>query len=355
VTKKAIFAFLPGQEKEEKMASIYKRGNIWYLSAYVNGRRVRKRVARSKKLSELARQEIEVKIAKGDLGWEELEDPSFDDVKEKYLQYVEGNTRPTTFVRYKETLQHFTDFLRSNGSGSPRVSHISFETIENYKQERIKTLRPSTVNVELKALRIFYNFVIKCQCARENPANKVTFYREAEKKPTFLKKEEIDHLLKNSNGLYPILYTFLKTGLRKSELINLRWDDLDFQRKCATVESKKSWHTKTGKSRQIPLDDDLLNVLRKLPRTSEYIFLNTNGRKYDYHLNERVKKLEECIGIRNLTLHTLRHTFISHLVMSGVDLVTVKELAGHSDIKTTMRYAHLAPEHLRKSIGKLPY
>ena len=69
----------------------------------------------------------------------------------------------------------------------------------------------------------------------------------------------------------------------------------------------------------------------------------------------RVKRLARGIGISDMTVHALRHTFISHLVMNGVDLVSVKELAGHSDIKTTMRYAHLAPGHLRKSIDKLPY
>ena len=118
------------------------------------------------------------------------------------------------------------------------------------------------------------------------------------------------------------------------------------------VESGKQ---KTGNTREIPIGDALLSLLKKLPRRSEYVFVNTQGRKYQYHLTERVKRLGKRIGLPNLTLHTLRHTFISHLVMSGVDLVTVKEFAGHADIKTTMRYAHLAPEHLRKSIGKLPY
>ena len=337
------------------MASIYKRGKIWYLSAYVNGKRVRKRIGKSKKLAELAREEIEVAIAKGELGWGNLRDPNFHHFKREYLGYVVVNTRPTTYVRYKEALEHFTDFLLSFGNSPQKLSQISFHTIEEYKQTRVALVRPLTVNTELTVLRALYNFAIKCRCARENPVNKVSFYRETEKKPRFLKKDEIEYLLKNSNGLYPILYTLLKTGFRKGELINLRWEDIDFQRKCITIESKENWYTKTGNSREIPVDDDLLTVLGKLPKASDYVFLNTNGEKYAYHLNERVKRLAKRIGLNGLTLHTLRHTFISHLVMSGVDLVTVKELAGHSNIKTTMRYAHLAPEHLRKSIGKLPY
>jgi len=337
------------------MASIYKRENVWYLSFYLNGKRVRKKIGKSKKLAGLAREEVEVKIAKNELGWEEVKNPSFYDFKNEYLKYLKANTKPTTYIRYRKALQHFIDFLKNHDSFSPKLSQISFQLIEEYKQRRIKLVKPLTVNVELKVLKAMYNLAIKSRCARENPVNKVSFYREVEKKPKFLKKEEIELLLENSNDLYPILYTFLKTGLRKSELINLNWEDIDFQRKCIRIESKESWYTKTGNSREIPVEDDFLEMLGNLPKNCEYVFVNTKGRKYDYHLNERTKKLGKRIGIKNLTLHTLRHTFISHLVMNGVDLVTVKELAGHSDIKTTMRYAHLTPEHLRKSINKLPY
>jgi len=337
------------------MASIYKRGKVWYLSCYCSGRRVRKHIGKSKKLAELAREETEVKIAKGELGWEEVEDPRFCEFVGRYLEYLVANTRHTTYLRYRKALQHFIDFLRKNGSLSLRLSQISFNIIEEYKQERTSLVRPLTVNVELKVLKALYNLAIKCRCARENPVRQVPFYKETERKPTYLRREEIDCLLDNCDGLHPILYTFLKTGLRKSELINLRWEDVEFDRKYIRVESKEDWQTKTGNSREVPIDEDLLDMLTELPKESDYVFLNTNGRKYGYHLTERVKRLGRRIGIENLTVHALRHTFISHLVMSGVDLVTVKELAGHSDIKTTMRYAHLTPEHLRKSIGKLPY
>ena len=337
------------------MASIYKRENVWYLSYRAGGRRVRKSVGKSKKLAILAQKEVEVQLAKRKLGWEEIKDPTFCDFQEEYLQYLKTNTRATTYVRYRKALQHFTNFLTSHGTASPKLSQISFQLIEEYKQKRSEAVKPLTVNVELKVLKALYNFAIKCRCARENPVSKVSFYREVEKKPRFLQNEEIKELLDNSNGLYPVLYTFLKTGLRKSELINLKWKDIDFKRKYLTIESKEDWRTKTGNTREIPITDDLVEILNKLPKASDYVFLNSHGRKYGFHLTERVKRLAKSIGISDVTVHALRHTFISHLVMNGVDLVSIKELAGHSDIKTTMRYAHLAPGHLRKSIDKLPY
>ena len=81
---KAIFTFLPGQKRGVKMASIYKRGKVWYLTAYVNGRRARKRIGKSKKLAEPAREDIEVRIAKGELDWEEVRDSNFREFTDGY-------------------------------------------------------------------------------------------------------------------------------------------------------------------------------------------------------------------------------------------------------------------------------
>ncbi len=269
------------------MASIYRRSNAWYLSYYLNGKRVRKKVGRSKKLAELVLKDIEVRIAKNEVGWEQSTDPSFHDFERMYLEYLQENTRPTTYVRCRKVLQHFTDFLDDYGAALARLSQISFHLIEKYKHQRSGVVKPSTVNVELKVLKALYNYAIKCKCARENPVRNVPFYREVKKEPKFLNAKEIEVLLDNSDGLYPVLYAFLKTGLRKSELINLRWENIDFQRKYITVESREDWCTKTGNTREIPIADDLMEILNKLPRTSDYIFINSNGRKYGFHLTEK--------------------------------------------------------------------
>jgi len=207
-----------------------------------------------KEVSDTRTEEVEVQLAKKKLGWEEIRDPTFYDFQEKYLQYLQANTRPTTYVRYRKALQHFADFLKSCGITSAKLSQISFQLIEEYKQERNEAVKPLTVNVELKVLKALYNFAIKCKCARENPVSEVSFYRQIEKKPRFLQGKEIKELLDNSNGLYPVLYAFLKTGLRKSELINLKWKDIDFKRKYITVESK---------TRENPVINGLVVLLEK--------------------------------------------------------------------------------------------
>jgi len=109
------------------------------------------------------------------LGWEEVKDPTFYDFKNEHLSYLKANTRPTTYTRYKEALQHFLNFFEREGSVSWRLSQISFQFIERYKQERIKQVKSLTVNVKLKVLKALYNFAIKCNCARENPVTKPNF------------------------------------------------------------------------------------------------------------------------------------------------------------------------------------
>ena len=197
------------------MASIYKRGGVWYLSYYLERRRIRKRVGKSKRIAELARQETEVKLAKNEIGWVEVKEVRFDEFKREYLNYLKANNRPTTYVRYKKALQHFEDFLQQHIKDSPKLSQIPFYLIEEYKQRRAEFVKPLTVNVELKVLKAMYSYAIKCRCAKENPVKNVAFYRAVEKNPRFLTDEEIRYLLANSNGLYPIIYAFLKTGLRK--------------------------------------------------------------------------------------------------------------------------------------------
>ncbi len=107
------------------MASIYKRGGLWYLSYYVDGRRVRKRVGKSKRIAKLARQEMEVKLAKNEIGWVEIEEVRFDEFKKKYLEYLKANNRVSTYLRYKNALQHFENFLQKHLKDSPKLSLTS--------------------------------------------------------------------------------------------------------------------------------------------------------------------------------------------------------------------------------------
>ena len=160
-----------------------------------------------------------------------------------------------------------------------------------------------------------------------------------------------------SGYIYAIVVTALQTDMRRSEIFNLEWSDLDFRNRTITVNNKEDWHTKNYEPRTIPMTNFLYEVLSALPRhiSSSYVFCKPDGSRFQY-INRDFDRVLKKAELPHIRFHDLRHTFASHLVMAGVDLATVQKLLGHRDIKTTMRYAHLAPDHLKGAVERIdPY
>jgi integrase len=181
--------------------------------------------------------------------------------------------------------------------------------------------------------------------------------------PRFLNREEINQLLKAAEGyyIYPLIVTALHTGMRKAELLNLRWSDIDFKQHTVTVQSKQDWHTKNYKSRTLQLTPVLYSVLKeheqeqkRLGVKSDYVFTYRGHRIQDNIKKSLVTVVKEA-GLECVTLHTLRHTFASQLVMVGVSLMEVQKLMGHESFETTLRYAHLSEDHVKRQVLKLPF
>lgn len=176
--------------------------------------------------------------------------------------------------------------------------------------------------------------------------NKWRKERGFRKVPSLVGKNFADHL-------HPMVLISLNTGLRRGELFNLKWSDIDFLRKFMTIEGGG---TKTGKTRHIPLNSEVVMVLEKwkADQKAEHglVFVGRKKERFD-NVNTSWGKLLKDAGIKNFRWHDMRHTFASRLVMAGVDLNTVRELLGHSDLQMTLRYAHLAPSHTAKAVEKL--
>ena len=147
--------------------------------------------------------------------------------------------------------------------------------------------------------------------------------------------------------------------MRKSELENLEWADIELDRRKIKVRRKDSWEPTTGE-REIPLNQGIYDLLKSLKSRndrglkSNFVFPHRDGGRIKEKLRLGLIKAAEKAGIKDLTgLHSLRHTCASHLVMNGVDLPTVQKLMGHSNIETTMVYSHPAPDHLADAVEKL--
>jgi len=244
--------------------------------------------------------------------------------------------------------------------GSRFLHTVTTKEIERYKAERLDKVKPETLNRELNTLKHLLRMAVEWGYLKENPAKPVKKIRVAVNSPGFLDRDEvgrlIDAYLVQAPEIYALVVTALHTGMRKSELLNFRWEDIDFVRGSLTVSSREEWHTKNYESRTMPLHEEVRRVLEPMRMAKGYVFCNQDGAKRGNHfIRGKLEKAAKVAGLGHLYPHALRHTFASHLVMSGVDLPTVQRLMGHKDIKTTMRYAHLAPDHLRMGMAMLDF
>lgn len=366
------------------MGRIYKRGKIWYMDVSVKGARIRKKVGKSKKVAELALKDTEVKIAKDEFGLSH-NDVAIDRLLKEFLDYSKTNNRASTTKRYKAVCDHFQRFLSLEKPNIKFASQITPAVVESYKSFRrnqwinpnglpVKSVddikessrkgaRARTVNLELDALRAILNLAIEWEYLKHNPLTKVKRLKEDDRKPLrFLTIEECRKFLDACpSELYPAYFTFLHTGMRKAELEHIQWENVDFKRRIIEIRGKGNWQPKTGQ-REIPMSSDLFEILLELKKLSKdvsktaYVFnIRESGHSHN-RLRRELIKIANIAEIENLTMiHTLRHTFASNLVMKGVDLPTVMKLMGHSDIQTTMIYAHLAPDHLADAVNKLSF
>lgn len=222
--------------------------------------------------------------------------------------------------------------------------------IEAYKSERLKTVSPATVNRELACFKNMFNKAILWKKASDNPVRQVKLLKENNRRLRYLEQNEITKLVDNCSAhLKPIVIVAVFTGMRKREILDLRWDDIDFTRGIIYLLD-----TKNSEKREVLMNEIVSKTLAVLERTPDnpYVFASRTGKPYTEIRKSFSTALARC-GINNFHFHDLRHSYASQLVMMGVDIMTVKELMGHKSIEMTMRYAHLSVDHKRKAVELL--
>lgn len=212
----------------------------------------------------------------------------------------------------------------------------------------------SSVDVDMAHFRHILNKAKEWGLLQTSPFDnpKGLFYSPDNARDRFLLEDEIEALLNACPPtLRAIVITAIHTGLRKSNILNLRWDQVKGGH--ITIEASR---TKTRKTYRIPINEALAEVFKELRRKNQlkspYVFLNSKGEKYD-DVGRPFRAALKRAGIKDFRFHDLRHTCASHLTKRGVPLRAVQEILCHSDIKTTMRYAHLAPDYLKGTVNLL--
>ncbi|MDD3375147.1 MAG: tyrosine-type recombinase/integrase [Candidatus Omnitrophica bacterium] len=343
------------------MATLRKKGNAYFIDYRVDGRRRRKAVGKSKKMAELALKDFEVKLARKELGFDQ-KDSTLHKLLFDFQAYCKTNVALSTQKRYRAILNNFKRFLKTDYSHLEKISHFTPKIFEDYKGFRKGDgAENRTINAEMVVLRMMLRLAIQWGYSKENPTDGVSKLKITKKvSPEFLTDDQCRVLLDKADDWFrAILFTFLNTGMRKSELENLCWDNVDFKRRKIRIIEKDGWSPKTNE-REIPINDVLCDVLQKQRnkiKNSKYVFPDEKGKKiFQNRLRKKLMSLTKKCGFPEITkIHALRHTFASHLVMKGVDLATVKKLMGHSDIDTTMIYSHLTEKHVDDAVEKLNF
>ena len=234
--------------------------------------------------------------------------------------------------------------------GTRRIEYIMQRDIVCWQADMIKRgLAASTINRIMGLLRHIFSCAMRWGARSDNPCCGVSFLPDNSARQRYLVPEETKTLLSvldtvSNRRLAAFIHLLLLTGARKSELLRAKWEDIDISRRQLKVKLSKS-----GKTRFIPLSEEALHIIASLTSmNSPWLFPGRKGGPMA--LNFRLwKKIRECVGIEDVHLHDLRHTYASILVEKGCSLYEVQKILGHQTPKMTMRYAHLSAEHLIKA------
>ena len=269
---------------------------------------------------------------------------------EEYLAYSKAKKRPATFNLDNYAVKTFTELIKP-----AIVKDVTPLDIEKWTQERLKSITPTSINIELCQIKALFSKAMEWKLIYENPAKNVKKIKPPPKTPRFLSKEEIKKLLNAVNGqLKLIIKTFILTGFRLSELLNFRWEDIDWNRKIINIQAHDDFQPKDYQIRTVPIRKELYADLSCIKKTEGYVFTNQVGQRLDASkLQKDFKRAIKKAGLKPCRIHDLRHTFASQLVICGSELRDVKELLGHSSYTTTLKYAHLTKSRLNDAIDKL--
>jgi site-specific recombinase XerD len=320
------------------MATIYSRGERWYLNWSEHGRQRRKSLGRiSEHEADLRRKAKEIELSTGKRIF--IASALFEEHLTRYLAWHRTEFPDSHFRVAQIAAQHFGDF---RGFG---LSQIDSTMIERWKASRLQAVSRESVAKELRTLKAIFRKAVQWGELEKNPALDVDAPKNLQSEPiTWYSRAQLARLYKMHHGQTWRLMA--NTGLRRTEAQQLRWPNVDLRRRVLTVVSSAEERTKSGRYRQVPLSDGALaalKALRKRRGLTDHVLPRITSESLSRAFLQDVARLA-----LSGSLHSLRHTYAAHLVMAGVPLRTVQVLMGHANFKTTERYAHIGRDHLRQ-------
>jgi len=290
---------------------------------------------------------------------------------DEYLVTCEANHAAKTYRNDKNSLNKLLQFCEHEEI--VYISDLTLGFLEKYKIWRSQmvwkrkedgkehTVSKGMVNSDLKVFKSFINRLVADEKLPKSPIkdpagnNRLKFYSVTNKKVRFLSTEEIKILLDTEKRprWRALIAVAINTGMRPGELQHLVWDNVLFDQGLIAIAKQGEFDPKTRKVRYIPMNKTVRTILSGMKKTGNYVFGIEGDKPFLNNFHLQFRKIAKRAGLKGVTPNTLRHTFASHLAMAGVPLITIKDLMGHENIKTTMIYAHLCTSHTTGAVNKL--
>ncbi|MHC4277820.1 MAG: tyrosine-type recombinase/integrase [Planctomycetota bacterium] len=326
---------------------LYKRGNVWWIAYTLPDGKTERRSAgtSSKKQAEALLLKRKAEILEGKMPVRLMKRYTFQELANEYLVWAE---RQKT---YRDKVYHIKHFITVFGN----IPLASFNTklLETWQSKKLQEVSPATVNRLMATLKHMLGKAVDWGMVGEDALKTIRRVKPLKTPPgrlRYLSQEDCQALIEAcSIHLKPIVMTALNTGMRRGEILGLRWEQVDLKHGFILLDI-----TKNGERREIPINATLRATIEAIPHglESKYVFFDRNGNPFK-DVKKSFHTALKRAGIRDFRFHDLRHTFASHLVMAGEHIVTVQELLGHKTLTMTLRYAHLAPDHKVKAVMSL--
>ena len=349
------------------MATLFqiKPGGNWYINFRYQGQQIKKSTGTSnKKLAEIKLKELEVKLFKGEIDLLKKK-PVHTAISEFFRRYTEFSNAT------KSAATHLSDNYRIKQiqnyfalKGIRNLEEITPGEIQLFQAFILTDHNARSYNNFLNLLKSMLNKGVEWGIIKTNPIKNCKPLK-VPKKIRFFTNEEIEHLYAHADRDMKLLLDLaLYAGMRRSELYFLRWKDIDLKQQLIHVRPHGEFTPKNKKSATVPINSKLLRILKDAyPSTenfdeSQYVFSKYHRPNWldpTHSLSKHFSYLAQRAGVKNAGLHDCRHTFASRLVQKGTPILVVKELLRHSDIQSTMIYAHLDPDQQRSAIEDLEY
>lgn len=291
------------------------------------------------------------KVSLGVISEEEPQAPVlFETFADEFIKkHSELNKRPASVRSDRNSLTHLKPYFKNK-----YLAAISPELVEGYKASRKGHVSPASINRELALLKTIMAKAVEWRRISVNPiaGKAVRKFPEGEKEMRFLTAVESRRLINSATGhLKPFLIIALNTGMRRNEILTLKWENLDINKGEIVVRPEVS---KSKKRRVVPMNGEVAAAILKIEKRSPYVFFNPETNKNVRDIKGPFLTAKTRAKIKGqLRVHDLRHTAASWMIEDGTDIITVKEILGHASVITTQKYCHSTRETKLMAVTRL--